>query len=115
MKKWIGAFIFIISVKIVVAQTNKNGAVTYNSYGAKIEKNDAKGKKVTQPVTITSTFNKKYNIDTILTDSIELRAIKSRYRLNVMHRGYFLTSFKAVFGPGKGEKKMEGDKCTPEG
>jgi lipoprotein-anchoring transpeptidase ErfK/SrfK len=56
------------------------------------------------------------NPDTINKDSVVLVINKSNYNLEVYYRKKLIRYYKAVFGPKPLEnKKMEGDRCTPEG
>lgn len=57
-----------------------------------------------------------FRADTINKDSVLLLVDKSDYVLQVWYRKRMLRAYKAVFGPSPLlDKKMEGDRCTPEG
>ncbi len=103
-----------------VPATPKNGVtvVAYDSKGNKIESSTNKsGNKVTTTtIVLPPVLNRKFNADTIDTDSIALRVVKAKHRLNVYYKGHLLTAYKCVFGPTPAlQKKCEGDRCTPEG
>jgi len=56
------------------------------------------------------------NPDTVNKDSVLLVVNKSLYNVEVYYRRKMIRFYKAVFGPKPLEnKKMEGDRCTPEG
>lgn len=92
--------------------------VMYDSKGNKIvTSRDKEGHKVTTTtILIPPVLNRKFSIDTINIDSIYLRVVKSKNRLQVWHKGKLLTAYKCVFGPDHLKQKLcEGDRCTPEG
>jgi len=92
--------------------------VTYDSRGNRIEtKSNSKGEKVTTTtITIPSALNRPFDPDTINPDSVSIKVFKSKYRLQVYHKGKLLTAYKCVFGPNCTMQKMqEGDRRTPEG
>ncbi len=100
---------------------SKKGAtvVTYDSKGNKVETSSTtkKGEKVTTVViSKPPVLNRKFSLDTIITDSISLKVFKSKNRLQVYHKGKILTAYKCVFGPYHLlQKQQEGDRRTPEG
>lgn len=56
------------------------------------------------------------NADTLNKDSVMLVVNKGNYNLEVFYKRKMVRYYKAVFGPKPLEnKKMEGDRCTPEG
>jgi hypothetical protein len=56
------------------------------------------------------------NPDTMDKDSVLIVVNKSNYDVEVFYRRRLIRAYKAVFGPKPQEnKKMEGDRCTPEG
>lgn len=60
--------------------------------------------------------NVPINPDTLNPDDLLVVINKSRYTLDVYYRRSRIRSYKAVFGPNpKENKKMKGDRCTPEG
>ena len=76
------------------------------------------GSRITETQTIRQNIglNKPINPDTLNKDSILLVVVKSRYTLDVFYKRKKIRSYKAVFGPKPMEnKKMAGDRCTPEG
>lgn len=92
--------------------------VTYDSRGNRVEiKSNGKGEKVTTTtITIPSVLNRPFAADTIDPDSVSIKVFKSKYRLQVYHKGKILTAYKCVFGPNCTLQKMqEGDRRTPEG
>lgn len=96
--------------------------VAYDSKGNRVETTISKDKEGHKVTTTTTTIvmppalNRKFNADTIDRDSIVIRVVKSKHRLNVYHKGHLLTAYKCVFGPNDmAQKKCEGDRCTPEG
>lgn len=96
--------------------------VAYDSKGNRVEttqSRDKEGRKVTTTTTtivMPPALNRKFNADTVNRDSIVIRVVKSKHRLNVYHKGHLLTAYKCVFGPNAlSQKKCEGDRCTPEG
>lgn len=101
-----------------VAKEKASTVVTYDSKGNKVESFKSRtGEKVTvTTVTIPSALNKPFNPDTINVDSVSLKVIKSKFRLQVMYKGKILTMYKSVFGPDHlAQKRQEGDRRTPEG
>ncbi|MBL7766323.1 MAG: L,D-transpeptidase [Chitinophagaceae bacterium] len=97
---------------------SKTVVVQYDSKGNKIETaTDKMGQKVTTTtITIPSVLNKPFNADTIDKDSISIKVLKAKYRLQVFYKGKILTAYKCVFGPNCTLQKMqEGDRRTPEG
>jgi len=92
--------------------------VMYDSKGNKIEStvNKAGTKVTTTTIVIPAVLNRKFNMDTINTDSIFLKVLKAKNRLQVYHKGKLLTAYKCVFGPyNLLQKQREGDRRTPEG
>lgn len=76
------------------------------------------GARVTEKITIPSLYNIRVpiNPDTMLRDSIMVIVSKSKYCVEVYYRRRKIRAYKAVFGPKPLEnKKMEGDRNTPEG
>jgi hypothetical protein len=70
----------------------------------------------TQLIKITPNLHLPINADTVNKDSILLVVNKSHYILEVYYRRRKIREYKAVFGPKPlQDKKMEGDRCTPEG
>ncbi len=56
------------------------------------------------------------NPDTLNKDSVMVVINKSNYNVEVYYRRKMIRYYKAVFGPKPMEnKRMEGDRCTPEG
>ena len=56
------------------------------------------------------------NPDTLIKDSLLVIVDKSDYMLTLRYRSRILRTYKAVFGPQPlMSKRMEGDRCTPEG
>lgn len=81
---------------------------------------DQAGKRTTETVIIPpkSAVNLRVRInpDTLNTDSVLIVVSKSKYSVEVFYRRKIIRYYKAVFGPKPLEnKKMEGDRCTPEG
>jgi murein L,D-transpeptidase YafK len=73
---------------------------------------------VVESVTIFPSINLRtpINPDTLNKDSVLLIVNKSKYSLQVFYRRKMIRYYKAVFGPKPlDNKKMEGDRCTPEG
>lgn len=92
--------------------------VMYDSKGNKVESSVGKdGKKVTTTtVILPPVLNRKFSVDTINTDSIYIKVLKTKNRLQVYHKGNLLTAYKCVFGPYHLlQKQCEGDRRTPEG
>lgn len=92
--------------------------VTYDSKGNKVERTvDKSGQKVTTTtIRIPPVLNRPFSADTIDKNAIELKVYKSKYRLQVFHKGKLLTAYKCVFGPNCTlQKQQEGDRRTPEG
>lgn len=105
---------------VVVAYDSKGNKVeSYTSKeGAKVESvTDKNGNKSTSTtIILPPVFNKKFNADTILADSISIKVIKTKNRLQVLYKGKTLTNYKCVFGANYLEQKLqEGDNRTPEG
>lgn len=100
-------------------QEAKNPAVvTYDSRGNKIESTIKPNgdKVVTTTIKLPSPLNRPFNPDTIDKEQIVIKVYKSKYRLNVYHKGNLLTAYKCVFGPNCTQQKLqEGDRRTPEG
>ncbi len=70
----------------------------------------------TQIVRSEAALHVPINPDTLNKDSVMLIVNKSRYTLEVYYRRKKIRAYKAVFGPKPLEnKKMAGDRCTPEG
>ncbi len=62
------------------------------------------------------TMNKPVNPDTLNKDSVVLVVDKAHYKMYVYYKNKPIKVYKVVFGPKPLEdKKMEGDRCTPEG
>jgi murein L,D-transpeptidase YafK len=100
----------------------KQGAVvvSYDSKGNKVESTSSTNKNgervTTTTITLPPILNRKFNLDTINLDSIHIKVLKSKHRLQVYHKGKILTAYKCVFGPKPHlQKQCEGDRCTPEG
>ncbi|MBK7762596.1 MAG: L,D-transpeptidase [Bacteroidetes bacterium] len=95
--------------------------ISYDSKGNKIETTVKKEGRTTTTTTTTTilippVLNRPINPDTINIDSISLKVLKSKNRLQVWYKGKILTAYKCVFGPSFLQQKcMEGDRCTPEG
>lgn len=92
--------------------------VTYDSKGNKVEHGmDQSGRKTkTTTYVVPAVLNRPFSPDTINKDSVQLKVYKSKYRLQVYHKGKLLTAYKCVFGPNCTQQKMqEGDRRTPEG
>ncbi|MCW3120579.1 MAG: L,D-transpeptidase [Flavipsychrobacter sp.] len=61
-------------------------------------------------------LHRPINPDTLNKDSVLIVVNKSKYNVEVYYRRKMIRYYKAVFGPKPLEnKKMEGDRCTPEG
>ncbi len=74
--------------------------------------------RITETTTIPSyeRMHTPINPDTLNKDSLLVVVNKSKYNLDLFYRRKKIRSYKAVFGPKPMEnKKMEGDRCTPEG
>ncbi len=74
--------------------------------------------KITETETIRADIglHRPINPDTLNKDSVVVIVNKSRYNLEVYYKRKKIRSYKAVFGPKPMEnKKMAGDRCTPEG
>jgi murein L,D-transpeptidase YafK len=70
----------------------------------------------TQLIKIMPNLHLPINPDTLNHDSLLIVVHKSHYVVEVYYRRRMIRSYKAVFGPKPLEdKKMEGDRCTPEG
>ncbi|MBK8144171.1 MAG: L,D-transpeptidase [Bacteroidetes bacterium] len=92
--------------------------VSYDSRGNKVEtyKTNNGEKITTTTIKMPAAFNKPFDPDTIDKDSITLKVIKAKYRLQVYYKGKLLTMYKSVFGPNHLlQKQQEGDRRTPEG
>ncbi len=90
--------------------------VAYDSKGNKVESFKTKGGEKVTVITMPSSFNKPIDTDTINTDSISLKVIKSKFCLQVFYKGKLLKTYKSVFGPNHLlQKQQEGDRRTPEG
>lgn len=81
---------------------------------------EQKGQRITETVTIPARENVNLRIhinpDTINTDSVLVVVYKSKLCVEVLYRHHLVRYYKAVFGPRPLEdKKMSGDRCTPEG
>ena len=103
--------------QLALAKKNSN-VVMYDSKGNKVESSVSNdGSKVTTTtIIIPAPLNTKFNVDTIITDSIFLKVMKAKNRLQVFYRGRLLTAYKCVFGPNHlDQKRCEGDRRTPEG
>lgn len=106
------------SLNLARYKQNNPSVISYDSKGNKIEKTNNKDGSVTITTTIKPipVLNRKFNLDTLDLDSIVIKAVKSKYRLYVFHKGKILTAYKCVFGPNvEGQKMQEGDRRTPEG
>lgn len=106
------------SINLAKYRQANAAVVSYDSKGNKVEKKNNADGTVTITTTIKPipTLNRKFSIDTLNLDSIVIKVVKSKYRLNVYHKGKILTAFKCVFGPNmEGQKMQEGDRRTPEG
>lgn len=78
------------------------------------------GRKITETLIIPPAVNvnARYpiNPDTLNKDSVVIIVNKSKYNVEVYYRRRLVRYYKAVFGPKPLEnKRMEGDRCTPEG
>lgn len=74
--------------------------------------------RITETTTIPSyeRMHVPINPDTLNKDSLLVIVNKSKYSLDLYYKRKKIRSYKAVFGPKPMEnKKMEGDRCTPEG
>ena len=99
-------------VKVLDEHKDKNGNLvrTIQYYQGK--------NRVTETETIRADagLHQPINPDTLNKDSVMLIVNKSRYDLEVYYKRKKIRSYKAVFGPKPLEnKKMAGDRCTPEG
>ncbi len=80
-----------------------------------------KGNSVVTETTITPPFpsvdaRPKVNIDTLNQDSLMVLVDKTNYLVAIVYKRQRIRQYKAVFGPERLEdKKMEGDRMTPEG
>lgn len=96
-----------------------NNVVTYDSKGNRVEtivKKAGKEKTTTTIITKPPVLNRPFSTDTLDLDSISIRVFKSKFRMQVYHKGHILTAYKCVFGPVHlQQKEMEGDRRTPEG
>ena len=102
----------------LAAAKAKTAVVMYDSKGNKVETGISKeGKHITTTtILIPPVLNRPFSIDTIDRDSIYLKVIKAKNRLQVYHKGKLLTAYKCVFGPNHlVPKQCEGDRRTPEG
>lgn len=78
------------------------------------------GKRMTETLIIPTkpaiNLHAPINADTLNKDSVLIVVNKSKYSVEVFYRRKMIRYYKAVFGPKPLEnKKMEGDRCTPEG
>ncbi len=76
------------------------------------------GQKITETQTIRTDIglHRPIDPDTLNKDSVMVIVNKSRYALDLYYKRRKIRSYKAVFGPKPMEnKKMAGDRCTPEG
>lgn len=94
--------------------------VTYDSKGNKVETQTStkNGERtITKIITVSKPIlNRPFNADTINKDSVSIKVFKTKYRLQVYHKGKALTAYKCVFGANnEGQKMYEGDRRTPEG
>jgi murein L,D-transpeptidase YafK len=72
--------------------------------------------RIVETQTIRSSLREPIDPDTLNKDSVIIVVFKSRFVLEVFYRRRMIRAYKAVFGPKPQEnKKMEGDRCTPEG
>lgn len=97
---------------------NAFAVVTFDSKGNKVETYKTKdGERVTTTVIkFPPVLNRPFSADSIDKDSITIKVMKSKYRMQVYHKGKILTAYKCVFGPTPlKQKQQEGDRCTPEG
>lgn len=70
----------------------------------------------TQLIKMTPNLHLPIHADTLNKDSVLLIVNKSHYIVEVYYRRKKVRAYKAVFGPKPlQDKKMEGDRCTPEG
>lgn len=70
----------------------------------------------TQLIKMIPNLHLPINADTLNKDSVLLIVNKSHYVVEVYYRRRKIREYKAVFGPKPlQDKKMEGDRCTPEG
>ncbi len=70
----------------------------------------------TQLIKISPNLHLPVNADTLNKDSVLVVVNKSHYIVEVYYRRRKIREYKAVFGPKPlQDKKMEGDRCTPEG
>ena len=70
----------------------------------------------TQLIKMGPNLHMPINPDTVNKDSVLIIVNKSHYVLEVYYRRKKIREYKAVFGPKPlDDKKMEGDRCTPEG
>jgi murein L,D-transpeptidase YafK len=106
------------SLELAKYKQGTASVISYDSKGNKIEQQ----KRPDGTTVITTTIkkppilNRKFSLDTVNTDSVFVKVIKSKYRLYVYHKGQILTAYKCVFGPNlEGQKMQEGDRRTPEG
>lgn len=80
-----------------------------------------KGNSVVTETLITPPFpgvneRPKVNIDTLNQDSLMVLVDKTNYLVAIIYKRQRIRQYKAVFGPDRLEdKKMEGDRMTPEG
>ncbi|HLS71171.1 MAG TPA: L,D-transpeptidase [Chitinophagaceae bacterium] len=80
-----------------------------------------KGNSIVTETTITPPFpslkdRTPINVDTLNPDSLMILVEKSKYLVAVIYKRQRIRQYKAVFGPERLEdKKMEGDRMTPEG
>ncbi len=106
------------SIMLARYKANNPAVVSYDSKGNKIEhKKERDGTTViTTTIKQPPVLNRKFSVDTLILDSIYIKVFKSKYRLQVYHKGKVLTAYKCVFGPNCADQKLqEGDRRTPEG
>jgi len=92
--------------------------VSYDSKGNKVEtfKTNNGEKITTTTIKLPSALNRPFNADTIDKDSVSIKVVKSKFRMQVYYKGKILTMYKSVFGPSHlQQKQQEGDRRTPEG
>ena len=98
--------------------THPTVVTSYDSKGNKVESyKSLDGERVTTTIIkLPSALNRPFLADTLDKDSITIKVYKSKYRMQVYHKGKILTMYKCVFGPYHlMQKQQEGDRRTPEG
>ena len=71
---------------------------------------------VIKPIAPVYNLKNPINPDTLNKDSVFIVVTKSKYKVDVFYKSRMIRSYMAVFGPRPMEnKRMEGDRCTPEG